>query len=277
MTAKTTYDDAEQVRHPSMWRLALCVHADRLDMAMTSIVEDNSLIWRSIVFDPAMTPLRALEDAVYDNPVLLGDFSRINILYDTEHTLVIPAERLQADPDSAEDMLASLYPNDSITTVVTPVPGNACVACAPDSDVAAFMDRTFARAECAHRLVPLIKYFGLNNRTGSHGRMHIHLHGEQTDIVIFDQNKLLMANTFHTPQTSDTLYFVLAAAQLLGFDDESDRLMVSGDTDRREALMTDLRRYIPHAMPAIFPSAMFSMGHDAMDAPFELLTLPLCE
>jgi hypothetical protein len=45
----------------------------------------------------------------------------------------------------------------------------------------------------------------------------------------------------------------------------------------REAIMPELRRYINYVMPVIFPSAMFRAGREAMNAPFELIVLPLCE
>jgi hypothetical protein len=53
--------------------------------------------------------------------------------------------------------------------------------------------------------------------------------------------------------------------------------LVCGDVALREQIMPELRRFVNYVMPVIFPSTMFRAGKEALNAPFELILLPLCE
>lgn len=278
MTDKSAHTPltAELVRLPQMSRMALCVSADMLDVVITSKVEDNSLIWRRIPLSGASgATTRVLEETVYDNPLLLAPFSHIDIVFDTRRFLAVPADR--AADDNAAAMLETLYPDLEFEPLVNDIPGNAVIASAVDADIMHFTGRTFPEARRMHRLTPLCRYFGSRNRGGNGGRMHVHLHGNFVDVVAYSTGHLLTANTFEAAEVSDALYYILASANGIDFDDTVDRMMLSGDSERREALLPMLRRYYPHAMPAIFPSAMLRAGSQALAVPFELSLLPICE
>lgn len=269
----------QMVRRPGLCRLTLLVSDTAADIAVTSTVEDNSLLWRHVDFDPACpSPRKGLEKVVYDNPLLFEDFRDTAVVFDTRRQLVVPAEAAGALPDcdEAAAMLEALYPADDNEPIITAVGGGAVIAAVPDAESVRFVKRTFQTAALTTRLAVLVKWFGVNNLTGSTGRIYAHLRPDLTDIVAFGPDGLLMANTFSTPHADDAVYYILAASRSLGYDDTADRLLLSGDPRRREAVLPGLRRYIPHAMPAIFPSALFRTGSDAMRAPLELLALPLC-
>ena len=128
-TKANTALTADLVRLPQMSRLALCVGDGILDVVVTSKVEDNSLIWRRIPLSGASGPMtRALEETVYDNPLLLAPFSHTDIVFDTRRFLVVPADR--ATDDRAEAMLETLYPNVEFEPLINEIPGNAVIAAA---------------------------------------------------------------------------------------------------------------------------------------------------
>jgi hypothetical protein len=268
---------ASLVPHPQLSRLALRVCNNAIDVVVISGVEDNSLIWHRIDLDAAAeTPLKALEDAVYQNPLLLADFSAIDVLIDTPRRLVVPAHAAAAD--SIEKMFAELYPDEQYEIITTPIDSNGTtIAIADDVERINFIRRTFNNPHIADRIVPLCRYFGIKNRLGNAGKFHIHLSDESIDIIAYGADGLLMANTFASTDANDDLYYVLAAARSLDFDNNNDQMLLSGNAARREALIPLLRRYISYVMPVIFPSAMFKAGKDSLSAPFELITLPLCE
>ena len=75
--------DKEMISQPELWRLALIVSADRLDVALYPPLTREEIIWRSFAFDPdAPSQLRAIEDIIYANPLLLSDFKRVDCIID---------------------------------------------------------------------------------------------------------------------------------------------------------------------------------------------------
>lgn len=267
---------SDMVKHPEMCRMVLAVYDGRLDVVIYSTVEDNSLIYRSIPLDPeAASPLRALEDALYANPLLVQDnFGRVTVLIDTNLVTAVPND---APEDEAQTFFSELYPDMELELIETAVRGGAKLCLGVDTKLLAFIRRTFPSAAVMHRIAPLCNYFGIRGRLGSADRIHIHLHDKRVDIIAYSGDNMLIANSFDSTEPTDDLYYILAVAKELGFENETDRMILSGDAARRDKILPLLRRYISHAMPAIFPTALFRLGKDAMSVPLEMLTLQLCE
>lgn len=268
---------ASIVQHPQHSRMELLISDNAIDVVVISCIEDNSLIWHRIPLDAAAaSPFKALEDAVYQNPLLLADFSSIDVLISTKRRLVIPAA--QANTDNINSMFTQLYPDFNFE-VITSVIDNAgtTIAIADYAERIGFIRRTFNNPHIAERIVPLCRYFGIKNRLGNAGKFHVHLSDYAIDLIAFNSDGLIMANTFPSTNVNDDLYYILAAAKHLCFDNSNDQMLLSGNAARREQLIPLLRRHISYVMPLIFPSAMFKAGKDSLSAPFELITLPLCE
>ena len=263
------------VADPSMWRLSMEISPSTLSVALYSPVEANSLIYREIPLDPAADILRAVEDAVYDNPLMLQPFGRTDILIDTRRLTLVPAA---LDPAYASGIASAYWPDGTLEAVVETIKGtDATAVMAIGSDLYSFLCRTFPDARIAHSLSPLISYFALSGRLGNSGKIYAHLRAGAVDIIAFGPRGLLMANTFSAPADDDVLYYIMAATERCGLTPTDDELMICGDTAMRETLMPRLRRFHSYVMPVIFPSLMFRAGKDALRAPFELMVLPLCE
>lgn len=263
------------VPDPSRHRLQMLVGPRGLDVTVFAPAEDNSLIYRHIGLDPAAkSPQDALENAVYDNPLLLGRFRRVDCLVDTPRMLMLPAGRVAEAPD----MLAELYGEDEFETMCDTLDGaGATLAFAAPRRLVGFMKRTFGTPRISHRLSPLCRYYAHRTRFGNVARMHIHLHGDACDIVTVACDTIITANTFAISAVSDAVYFALAVARSVDFDPEADRVLVSGDPAPREELMAVLRRNVRFVMPLIFPSDMLRIGPAAMDAPFPMIANTLID
>ena len=260
------------VAKPEHSRLNMLVTATGVHVVVSSRISDGTLIYRHIPFDgTAASQVAAFEDAVYDNPLLLADFGEVNVLIDTPRYIVAPA-----DVDAAAH-LAELYPDflHEVITSPTGTEGQPVIAAAVEPALLAFVRRTFHGAHINHRLSPLCRYFGIQRGLGNTGKLHLHLADTHTDIIAYGSDGLLMANTVAVRTAPDTLYFALAAARHLEFDNANDRVILSGNTALRDELLPLLRKHISFVMPMIFPSAIFKAGHQAMNAPFELTVLTL--
>lgn len=269
--------DPTLVPRPEMCRLAMRVAPGGLDVVIVSRVNDNPLIWRHLPFADTDSDVnvKAFEEVVYDNRLLLADFAATDVIVDTRRFMAVPAER--ATEQTCEEIFDDLYPDDRDTEVIiSPATDDAAIAACVPSALTAFIRRTFGvRARICHRMAPLCRFFSIKNRLGNTGKLHVHIADGRADIVALGRDGLLMANSFPYKSETDVLYYTIAAARELEFDNSTDRIIVSGDADIRDRLLPLLRKYVSYVMPMIFPSDIFKLGRDALNAPFELIAIPL--
>lgn len=265
------------------WRLALRVGPAALDAVIYSPLHEGSLIHRNIPLDRSATSqLKAVEAAVYDNRLLLQDFARVWCVVESRNAVILPPGLDNQADDEAESARSSIFGAmfpalDSADTFLSPtgMQGVAVMAAA-EPGLTAFLRRTWFNATVCHHLSPLCRYFLNGGARGPGRRLCANLRPGAVDVVASDGGRLVMANSFDTPTPADAAYFILAAGKLPGLDGRCE-VMLAGNPALREAVGPLLRRYVPVVMPVIFPSQMFRAGREALEAPFDLIVLPLCE
>lgn len=259
----------QMVENPSDYRLDVRFDRDRLDVMIFNPREDNSLIYRRLKLTPDRdgSVLSSLESTVYDNPLLLSDFSKITVVTASESFAVIPA-------DFNADQAAQLTESPLLTPLGRL---KAQIAFSVDPGIYGFFNRAFVNPEFTHTLAPLTRYFSDSRRHGNTTSMFANVESDRLEVIVFDRHRLTLANIYRFRAISDAVYIILSLRKILGMDSDSDEILLSGDRDSRMAVIKSLREFIPYAMPVIFPSAMFRLGRQAVDAPFDLSVLSLCE
>ncbi len=267
----------DAIKDHRFWNLSLKISDSALDIALRSTVEDNSLILRH--FDSAATSVsKALEEAVYDNPLLLCDFGRTDVVVDCPRLAFVP-DYIAGDSDRLEKAASMLWPGDGTGKLIANniARVGAALIMKLDSDIAGLIARTFNNPPVYHRLTPLCRYYSFQSRAVNNIKLFVNLSDDTVDIVAFSNDGMLLANTFRTTTVADALYYSLAVARICGFDQLNDEIMLSGDRTTRDSLTPLLRQYVNYVMPLIFPSDVYRHGKESLAAPFELIILPLCE
>ena len=263
------------IENPSIWQLVLEISARAIEVVAFSPYENHSLISESIPLAPdAGSHLRAVEDAVYDNPLLLADFSKVTVLYDTQRFLPVASQL----GGSATALLRKAFPPQAdapASVVATGMPSiGMMLAMEVPDDMLGFLRRTFHRAVITHPLVPQAVWLRAKYPTRHRGKTLVNLRPDRTDVVILGEEEPLILNTFRVSGPMDSLYYILAGRQAYGLRPD-DEIFIAGDRERRNAVGTLLRRYVRFVMPAIFPSVMFRAGKASLGAPFEMILAPV--
>ena len=277
------------VADTSTWRLVLRIEDDALEVVLYSNHEDNTLIHRRIDLGTptaatsgapnprGVSRLQLLEDAIYDNPLLLGDYASVYCIVATERFIIAPLD-YAADADDCARMMQIAYPGFDGELICAPTGSrNATLLMGIDTDLAAFLNRTFLNPRICHPLSPLCRYYMSTGGKSNAPKTFVTLRDTSLDLIIIDKGNLLLANTFKFAEPSDALYYIMAARHHLNLDDTAHEVMVAGSSRHREDITSLLRKYIARVMPVIFPSRMFKAGTEAMHAPFDLIVMPLCE
>ena len=272
--------EKDLINEPRNWSLSLRVERDALRAMLYNNEASGSLVVRTIGLshDSESSYVKALEEAVYDNPLLLADFRRVDVIVDTDRFTIMPAD-VAADIDTALAVVDAALPGVDVveeTVESALVEQGAVLFMKVPVDVAAFLRRTFNNPAISHHLVPLCRYFAESGKLGNNGRVYVNFRQHALDIIPFGNDTLSLANTFVFNDVADAVYYIMACRDALGLAGSNNEVFVAGNPDVREGITPLLRRYIGYVMPVIFPSAMFKAGKEAMHAPFDLIVLPLC-
>lgn len=268
--------DKDLIADTTICDMLVRVGRERVDVAVYSVVSDNTLIYRSFSSSNTASLLKAIEDTVYDNPLMLCDFRRAFMLIDTSCYTVIPSEI--DDNDRAESVLKALNPLfDGIIERAETATRNAVIVYGIERELHSFIRRTFAGITVMPHILPLVRYFASKPGRGNTRRMICNFRRSALDIVVIDGNCLLQANTFAFRTPMDAVYYILASRASHNLDPHNDEVLLAGDRQIRETVTPVLRTYIARVMPAIFPPQMFRAGKESMKAPFDLIITPLCE
>lgn len=240
---------------------------------------NNSYKALNIIFPPAKESLlHAMEEVVYNHPVLLRSFLKTYIIIESGRFTFIPKaiekennNRLYTYydfcfPDHTDQIICNEWKNNRLFNLF-----------GVDKNLYAFLKRTFENPVFLHQLTPLCEYFYNRSRNGNNSKMYVHLQKKRIDIACFNTNGMLFANSFGFEDIHDAVYYILNVWEQQGFDQENDELQLTGDKNHRQTITRITQEYIRQVMPSIFPPQLFKLGKDTLEAPFDLTVIPLCE
>lgn len=259
-----------------MWQLYIAVDRRGLEIMAYNSLEDHSLITADIEVGGDYAP-KKIEDAVYDNPLLLNEFRHVTVILRSEPSTLIPNE-IASEGALTEKIVGEMTGKVDTDILVDHIPLlDMSVAYAPDSELLNFLRRTFTGVSIRHRLSAIIQYWHATTRAMRPLATNVNLHGDRLDIASFSGDRLMFANSFDAATVADRLYYIMAVREMLQVGQDVP-VVISGDRAGRDELTSILSRYVRRVLPAVFPAAMFKAGgHTAMNTPLDLVVLPLCE
>ena len=263
----------------SLWTLSLFIDARSINLMLHNDQIGDSLVCRRIDLAGRANEdeyLHALENAVYDNPLLLADFKRVNVSVDSRKFIFLPPG-YGTDGDARQAFDEAFPDVDGDFAVSRGYNCRADVAFMLPRGVHTFLKRTFSNIPVRLHLEVLCSYFRgqTNLSTVNKEAVYIRDGGGTVDICAFRQGRLQMANTFTCRSTDDIIFYTLALWNTLGFDATGDEIQITGDKAIRATLMPRLREYVTYVVPVMMPPAAMRLASDAAKAPFNLIALAI--
>lgn len=272
-----TEENTTGMENTRLWRMALQLSPQAVNVVLTSMVADSSLRQFGLPLNPSMPYMKAVEDAIYSTPEILADYGHIDLLVRTDAYTVVPAS-FPDDVASACGTYMQLCNADEPAELLSDRSGDASVVWAISTELRNFLARTFRNAPVQCHIATLLRYLSRQARHGNTRKLYAHLTADSVDIMVFDAGgSLRLAVTHPAPTDTDALYFIMACARQAGLDVMNDEIVLCGDATRRTTMMPLAGRYASRVMPLIFPSAALRAGREAFQAPFPLIIMPLCE
>lgn len=237
--------------------------SDRIDAVLVPPVTSEHIIHSIIAINPdAPSADKAIQEAIYENPLLLSDFKRIDALIDTRSYTVTPHQLLDHTSSDTVMKACGIDISDCEECISAPADGIAVVYAAAAA-LTGFLRRTFFNVRINHRIAPLIA-----SHLSSSGLFAVAEHG-RLDIIATDRGRLLAANTFEYRNPIDAAYYILACARELRAP-ESEIFLGGTDCEPVAQVMGQHAGY-PKIVQC--PPALLAMGKDAVSLPQSITAL----
>lgn len=272
--------DKESIAQPELWRMCLMPSAEGIDVALYPPVAREEIHWCNISFEPGLnSQLKSLENAIYDNPLLLSDFRHIDCIVDSKHQMLLPSTE---EAENHELLLRAACPSmpDSVEIMEFPIGSETKIIMGLDSEHVAFLRRTFYNVRFHSRLALLCNYVLSKCPHLKAKRVATFISGKQLTLVATDNGRILAANNFKFETAADAAYYTMACITELGFNDQPTMydIAVQGEPlNQPDTLASTLKNYVPNICAVPFPTLRYKASRSTLETPFPLLILPICE
>ena len=194
--------------------------------------------------------LKKIENAVYDHPQVLDDFSA-DIALTAPKAIWVPASVIDDDEEKAAALYNQVYKAEESEILSEQVADAVCLYCLVPG-LKAFLMRTFPGARLHSHIAVMAARF--RERPADIPRVYAEIRDRQVDILAFDGKKMLMAATHHWHETSDIQYHLFNVMNVYGLDPENVQLSLSGLRDVKNELMGEMRKTVSFVMLTMLPS-----------------------
>lgn len=222
LTVLTAADYADT----GQWRLIVRIHptgiSAHLENTLHDDVDPQPLFESEWEEDPANL-LNQIENAVYDHPRVLDDFSARIIIFD-RHTLFVPSSVVDETEGAEETLYTTVYdaePDD----IMTDRDKDLTALFAPVSGLKAFLCRTFPGARVSCNLMRAVAEKRGNN-TGI--TLFIRKRKHECDFILLKNSDLLSASTRTCGEEGDIAYHAFNLFDIYGIDPKDGAVVCEG-------------------------------------------------
>ncbi|MDE5744073.1 MAG: DUF3822 family protein [Paramuribaculum sp.] len=257
------------IPQPELWRCAVVIERSRLDVALFPPVESERLVHRTILLNrDASSHTKAVQEAVYANPLLLSDFTRMDVLTDTGDFCIVPRDTARS-VNAGEILAAAKIDLTGKSAEIAHATEHISVAFALDAPLAGFIRRTFFNVRLSHVFAPIIA-----NPPASTA-LFAECSQEKVLVTATDGGNLIFANIFRCDCPEDATYFITAVSRSLPV--KNLPVILTGNAPYTDTVREYITRYVdePHRLE-VNPS-LARLGEESLTMPQPLTALLTCE
>lgn len=195
--------------------------------------------------------LRHIENAVYDHPQLLDEFST-DIVVCCRRTIWAP-EKLSADYDEQATIYTSVYTADEEDILSDSCEGMNCIY-SFTAGLPGFLRRTLPGARVLCHQSALVKR--ALRRAADMPTIFVDIRDDEADFTAVDGRNLLLCATHRYRRPEDIAYHVFNIMDIFGMKPHETQVSLSGRKDVKQFLLKNLREHIAYVMLTMLPTSV---------------------
>ena len=226
------------------YTLSIRLSADGFSFSVFNPLGEGEISFFDRAVEESLSLTANLKQTFREVEWLSHPFRRVNVLMAGKRFTLVPLEFFE--DEQAELLFYHNHPKRDNEMVQYNVlrKNNAVVLFGMDKSARSFLREQYPDAKFYSQASAFIEHFSSKSRLGNCRKMYAHLRKDAADLYCYDRNRLLLANSFECKQTADRVYYLLYIWKQLGFAQERDELHLTGELSDKEALLSELRKFI---------------------------------
>lgn len=216
-----------------------------------------------------------LREAQDTQPLLQDIKGSMNIVV-CGPTMLVPLAEFQEE-DCAE-LYGFCFPSDKKISVFYDIiqASNAVLLFGLDQMICDKLRESFGDVRFISAQTAVLRHFSVKGASQSGKRIFLYKNELGLDVAVFEENRLLLSNSYPAHTNSDIAYYTFNVARNLGVDLSETPIYVAGDTSGRNEVVEELRRFSTEVF-AINPAGEFNrhIVTQQNNVPYDLQTLLL--
>jgi len=227
--------------------LSIQVSLSGLSFCILNIDTNTLTHFSNVLFEKTLNPsevLEQLKNHLSTNKELQQDFSKVHLIHENEISTLVPKPLF--NEDNLADYLkfnAKILGNDYITHDELSQ-GDIVNVYVPYVNINNFLYDAFGTFEFNHYSTLLLNAIFSIHKNKSETTMYINVAKQHFEIVVLEESKLILYNSFEYKTKEDFIYYILFTAEQLQLNPEKFLLTLIGDISEHNDLYKIAYTYI---------------------------------
>lgn len=254
------FDETLDINSTDNYDLSVQLSPEGLAFCILDSIRNKYILIRS--FEPddnKYFSADTIRDIIKKDDFLGRKFRKTRIVMPVQKSTVVPMALY--DNDRKEDYFTLNYIKEYNETILSNKindPESYVLFACRESLLEAAKDH-FGEAEPFHQLKTLFLHASSERKRQSGQYIHVHVEREFFNLLIFNQNNLILCNSFSYKNSSDILYYVMNAFKQLELKNE-ETIHLTGLTQKHDELSTGFLTYVRNVSYPV-PTGNFTFSY----------------
>ena len=260
-----------------LYTLSIRLMSNGFSFSRYDILSENTYTYKEYSFPSGASYIQAFENAVLNDELFLQPYKDIYIIIATDHFTIVPGE-FSTEENNLKDFYSLNIDSRNEKILHNRLrQTNATVVFGLNIELYSFLMRTFSSPKICHTHTVLNEYFIQKSRLGNSAKMICQIRNGKMDILCHKRGKLVLSNMFEYNSIEDAAFYLLSCWKNIGYNNYNDMLQFTGNKEEIAAIKAIVSDYLAQIEPVVFPAQIFKLGKESLKAPFDLISISLCE
>ena len=187
--------------------------------------------------------IEKLNEIITNDDFLAKKYKKIHIITPSPKFTLVPAPLYEPGKKDEYFTFNHLIDNNSIILSNNIPESDTFVIFSLTKSVSDMLTSCFPGVQYFHHIKPLLRHIIYPGKNLSGKYIHVHVEREFFNIIVFDQNNLILCNSFNHRNISDILYYVFNVFKRLDIKQE-ETIYFSGQTEKYDDLTSNFSIYV---------------------------------